>query len=221
MKPLYERMRPKTFAEVVGNDDILKRLDIMRQRGGLGGKVIYLSGQSGSGKTTIARLIAKEVADDYAIVEMDAQRVSIEHLREFDRMCRFRPIGPKGHHCFVLNEFHNCSSRVVSEMQTVLAEEHVQRTSTWVLTTTLSGQQRLFDQKFDAAPFLSRAIQFTLSSRGKELDFAIRVREIAQAEGLDGQPLNAYLDLAKRCDGNMRKMLNEIESGAMLVSANA
>lgn len=225
---LYEKFRPATLGDVVGQDDVVKRLKVIRDRGnndgppvgcsgsGFGGRVFWISGPSGSGKTTLARIIAADVADPYAIVEIDAQRLSIEQLREFDRMCHFRPIGKNGWHAFIVNESHGLSGRVVSELQTVLEEMHVQRTSTWIFTTTTRGQQRLFDTKFDAQPFLSRAMMFELSPKGHELDFAMRVQQIAQSEGLDGRPLAEYIELIRRCDGNLRKALNEVESGAML-----
>ena len=46
---------------------------------------------------------------------------------------------------------------------------------------------------------------------------AIRARQIAQAEHLDGQPLEAYVALAKECGCNMRKILQRVEAGEMLV----
>lgn len=211
---LYEKVRPRSFDEVVGQDDVIRRLNVIRERG-FGGRVFWLSGPSGAGKTTIARIIAAEVADPYAIVEIDAQRLSIEQLREFDRMCHFRPIGVKGYHCFIANEAHGLSSKVVSELQTVLETDYVQTTSTWIFTTTTAGQQRLFDTKFDTMPFLSRAVMIELSAKSF-LEMATRLQQIAVDEGLDGQPLSAYIDLIRRCSGNMRKALNEIDSGAML-----
>lgn len=215
MKPLYERMRPRSLDEVVGQDETIKRLKLIRDRSGFGGRVFWFSGPSGAGKTTLARLIAEDAADAYAIIEIDAARLTVEQLRDFERMCRMKPLG-KGWHAFVINESHNLSARVVSELQTVLEEPHVQNTSLWVFTTTTAGQQRLFDTKFDAQPFLSRAMMFELSMHGHELDFAQRVMEIAQAEQLDGRPLCEYVELIRRCNGNMRKALNAVESGEML-----
>lgn len=110
------------------------------------------------------------------------------------------------------------SDRVVSRLQTVLEEPQVQRNSTWIFTTTNRGQRALFDDKFDACPFLSRATALEFESRGSELElaFAVHVRKIAQAEGCDGRPLEDYLALVRRCGHNLRKAIGEVESGAML-----
>lgn len=47
---------------------------------------------------------------------------------------------------------------------------------------------------------------------------APRLLEIARAESLDGQPVEAYKRLMQRCKNNIRAALCEIESGAMLAS---
>jgi replication-associated recombination protein RarA len=90
--PITEKWRPKSFEEVAGQDKAMKKVNLLRERG-LGGRLIWLTGPSGVGKTTIARLMAKELADEYAIIEMDAQRVTLQDVRDFDRMCRCRPLG--------------------------------------------------------------------------------------------------------------------------------
>jgi hypothetical protein len=87
-----------------------------------------------------------------------------------------------------------------------------------MFTTTFQGQKRLFDGVMDACPFMSRAIELTLE-HGEDvvLAFAVRARQIAQQEQLDGQPLDAYVRLVRECGCNLRKVLQQIEAGEMIV----
>ena len=64
MTALYEQYRPRTFDEVVGQDKAIGKVEALRKRG-LAGRAYWISGQSGTGKTTIARLIAAEVASEW------------------------------------------------------------------------------------------------------------------------------------------------------------
>jgi DNA polymerase III gamma/tau subunit len=65
--PLTERYRPTTWADVVGQEKTVGRLTALAKRGALTGRAYWLSGQSGTGKTTIARLLASEVASDWDV----------------------------------------------------------------------------------------------------------------------------------------------------------
>ena len=73
---LYEQYRPQGWAEVVGQEKVLAKIDRLRSRG-LAGRAFWLSGQSGTGKTTIARLIASEVAEGWNTDEVDATDLSL------------------------------------------------------------------------------------------------------------------------------------------------
>ncbi|WP_254512287.1 AAA family ATPase [Anatilimnocola floriformis] len=218
MSHLAEKYRPQTFDDLVGQSKIVNRIKFMRDRGGLRGRVFWLVGNSGSGKTSAARIIANDIADSWAIQELDAQEFTLDAVRQFERMCSSKPIGEKGCHVFICNESHRLSDRVVSRLQTVLEEPCVQRNSTWIFTTTIAGQTSLFADKFDACPFLSRATVLEFESRGEQLvlDYACHVRKIAQAEGCDGQPIDRYIDLIKTCKLNLRQALMAVESGCML-----
>jgi replication-associated recombination protein RarA len=218
MSLLAERYRPKRLEDLVGQRKIVQRLTLLRDKGGLRGRVLWMVGNSGSGKTSAARIVANEVADPYAIIEKDAQEFTMDFVRELERMCQFKPIGQKMCHVFICNEAHRLSDRVVSRLQTVLEEPCVQRNSTWVFTTTIAGQRDLFADKFDACPFLSRATVLEFESRGEQLvlDYACHVRKIAQAEGCDGQPIDRYIELIKTCKLNLRQALMAVESGCML-----
>src|SRR5688572_26496950 len=80
MPGLADKYRPATWEEVVGQDKVVSRLRALAKRGGLAGRAYWLSGQSGTGKTTIARLIAAEVADRFLIEELDAAALTVSEL---------------------------------------------------------------------------------------------------------------------------------------------
>ena len=54
---LFEKYRPKTFDEVLGQDKAIHKIELLLARG-WGGRAWWISGASGAGKTTLARIIA-------------------------------------------------------------------------------------------------------------------------------------------------------------------
>ncbi len=69
---LTEQYRPKTWADVVGQDKAIARIQALAKRG-LAGRAFWIAGASGTGKTTIARILAREVADDWYVEETEAR----------------------------------------------------------------------------------------------------------------------------------------------------
>src|SRR5215468_9716896 len=103
--PLTEQYRPKTWSDVVGQDKVVQRIQALAKRG-LTGRAYWLSGQSGTGKTTIARLIAQEVADEFCVQEVDAAGLTVAALRELERDMQVRGWGEQGGRAYVINEAH-------------------------------------------------------------------------------------------------------------------
>ena len=217
MRPLHEKYRPTTWADVIGQDKAVRALLSLRDRsGGWGGRAYFITGPSGTGKTTIARLIAAELAGTWGTMELDAgELTSPGKVRELgDAMIQY---GMGGGRCTILNEAHGLRRDVVRALLVEL--EPIPNHAAWVFTTTCDGADMLFDGTDDAGPLVSRCTPVSLTSRGLCEPFAARALEIARAEGLDGQPLERYQRLAKDCRNSLRMMLSRIEAGAMMGGA--
>ncbi len=62
--------------------------------------------------------------------------------------------------------------------------------------------------------FRSRCKTVAFTHQGLSQVFAQRAKEIAEREGLDGQPLEACVRLVQGCKNKMRQIIQETDAGA-------
>jgi len=217
---LHEQYRPGTWAEVVGQDKVLARIQTLRARG-LSGRAYFISGGSGTGKTTIARLLAAEVADDWCVQELDAGGVTVSELERLERELRTFGMSEDGRRgrAVIVNECHALRGPAIRQLLVML--ERIPSHVVWIFTTTTDGAESLFADCDDASPLLSRCVRLELSRRDLAKPFAERALSIAETEGLCSAVERAVLlaKLVRLCQAhrnNMRAVLQDVEAGALL-----
>jgi len=174
------------------------------------------------GKTTLAKLIAAEGASDFATDELDAGSLTPAKLREMERSYSVRPlpIGGKAGWALVVNECHRMRRDTVAALLDVL--ERLPDYVVWIFTTTKQGQASLFedDTSGDCAPLVSRCVEIALADGpGVRQALAKRAKVVAMSAGCDGLPDSVYAAAIDGCKGNIRALLQRVESGQLANAA--
>ena len=215
---IYEKYRPKTFDEIIGQEAAVKKARLVCKRGAEH-NAFWITGKSGQGKTTLARIIAKEVASDITTHELDADGLTPAGLEKITSCwCYSNLFSAGGGYALIINEAHGLRQDTVRVLLVLL--ERLARgeigNGIIIFTTTKAGEKDLFGSNIDANPLISRCIEIHLAQRDLTEAFAKRIHEIACKEGLNGQPISAYLQLARDTRNNFRRMLEIVAGGEML-----
>jgi DNA polymerase III subunit gamma/tau len=218
---LARKWRPKRFAEMVGQEHVLRALSNALDSGKVHHAFLF-TGTRGVGKTTVARILAKSLNCETAgvssnpcgvcaacreidegrfvdLIEVDAaSRTKVDDTREMLDNVQYAPSRGR-YKVYLIDEVHMLSNHSFNALLKTLEEPppHVK----FLLATT--DPQKL------PVTVLSRCLQFSL----KRLPAALigeRLKFIAGAENLQFDPAAVAL-LARAAEGSMRDALSLLD----------
>jgi len=201
-RPLADRLRPRALSEVIGQAQLLGRegsLRVMLDAGALGSLIFW--GPPGVGKTTIARLLARE--SDLHFVQISAIFTGIPDLRKVFEAARIRRENGGGTLLFV-DEIH----RFNKAQQDGFLPHMEDGTILLVGATTENPSFEL------NAALLSRAQVLVLDRLDDDdLDLLLQRAESELGVSLPLTP-DARQSLREMADGDGRALLNLVEQVA-------
>ena len=217
---LARKWRPKRFAELVGQEHVVRALSNALDTGRVHHAFLF-TGTRGVGKTTIARIFAKSLncergtgadpcgecetclaidAGRYIdLLEIDAaSNTGVDNVRELIENAQYMPSRGK-YKVYLIDEVHMLSKQAFNALLKTLEEppEHVK----FLFATT--------DPEKLLVTVLSRCLQFNLK-RLDEAQIEGQIAKIIAAEGIQADD-DAVRQLARAADGSLRDGLSLLD----------
>jgi DNA polymerase III subunit gamma/tau len=217
---LYRRHRPRTFADVVGQEPVVRTLRNAVQRGKVHHAYLFV-GSRGTGKTSMAKILAACLncehgptiepcgacescisiarASSLDVIEMDAaSNNSVDDIRELRESVAYSPVSGRSK-VYILDEAHMLSTAAWNAFLKTLEEPPPN--TVFVLATTEA-------QKVPAT-VVDRCHRFDFHRPTVE-QIASVVRRAAQAESIEIPP-EAVAAVARSATGSFRDALGTLE----------
>ena len=201
-QPLADLLRPQTLDEVYGQEHILGKGAVLRRlidSGNIPNMVFY--GPSGTGKTTVANIIAKQT--NRTLYKLNATTASTADIKEIvAQLDTF--MAPNG----VLLYLDEIQSFNKKQQQSLL--EHIENGK---ITLIASTTENPYFYVFNAILSRSTVFEFKQISASAALQAVRRaVSFMEQRTALTAVPEDGTLEyIASSCGGDLRKAMNAVE----------
>jgi len=193
---LYKRYRPSKFSELVGQEHVVKTLVAMGKRNAIP-HCILLSGPSGVGKTTIARILRQKLGcgdSDYEEINASDYR-GIEMVRKIRSNMMMAPISGRCR-VWTIDECHQLTSDAQNSFLKIL--EDTPTHCYFILSTT--DPQRL------KRTIITRSTELKLGFLPPS-DLSKLVSFVVKSEGMNELSESVIDKLVSVADGSARKAL--------------
>ena len=171
---LYRKYRPQNFDEVLGQDHIVSVLKNAVKTGRISHAYLF-SGSRGTGKTSLARILAKEAGcSDVDLIEIDAASSrGIDEIRALRESVRFSPMQGKVK-VYIIDEAHMLTKEAFNALLKTLEEPPVH--AIFILATTETEKM--------PETIISRCQNFSFRKISEEV-LRKALKKIAQKEGFE------------------------------------
>ncbi len=173
---LYRKYRPAKFADVVGQDHVVKVLEAESLSGNIAHAYLF-AGTRGTGKTSVARIFAHTIGtSNNDIYEIDAaSNTSVEDIRTLNESVFTLPFESK-YKVYILDEVHMLSKSASNALLKTLEEppEHVvfilATTETHKIPETVLSRCEVYTFKKPSQEVLKKHVIAVAKKEGKTIE---------------------------------------------------